>query len=183
MRKHNLEIGFIAITHAKNLKNKEVAYGFKLSNNIINKMIAVHIRKRMYICLMRMKSSAVRLRKRDAILKSVIKNRWAHRVRKYFTRYKDNAQMLEVVAYCNELGPVRQETNRILRDKKNLIYHLINDGYTIEECNKIVDDNNERFKSLTEKSLCRLYCAGQEENHMKLLPYCFDKLLQFKKER
>jgi hypothetical protein len=81
------------------------------------------------------------------------------------------------------MGPVRQEKNRIDRDKKNLIYHLVDDGYTLEECNKIVDNNNERFKNLTEKSLCRLYCAGSEENPVKLLPWCFDKLLQFKKER
>ena len=41
------------------------------------------------------------------------------------------------------MGPVRQEKNRIDRDKKNLIYHLVNDdGYTIEECNKIVEANN-----------------------------------------
>jgi hypothetical protein len=40
MRKHNLEIGFKAIMHAKNLKNEKVAYGFKLADSIINKMIA-----------------------------------------------------------------------------------------------------------------------------------------------
>lgn len=85
--------------------------------------------------------------------------------------------------FCNELGPVRLEKNRIDRDKKNLMYHLIDDGYTLLECNEIVDKDNQKFKALVEKSLCRLYCSGAEENHMKLLPWCFDKLLQFKKER
>lgn len=169
--------------HAKNLKNKEVAHGFSRSNSIINKMIAVHIKNRIYVCLMRMKTNAVGIRKRQTILKSVIKIRWVNRVRKYFNTYRRHAQLEEVVAFCNELGPVRLEKNRIDRDKKNLIYHLIEDGYTVQECTKIVNDNNERFKSLTEKSLCRLYCSGQEENHMKLLPWCFDKLKQFKKER
>ena len=84
MRKHNLEMGFAAIKHAKNLKNKEVAYGFRLADTIINKMIARHIRKRLVICLMRMKISAVGLRKRDTILKSVVKIRWVNRFRKYF---------------------------------------------------------------------------------------------------
>jgi hypothetical protein len=91
MRKHNLEMGFTAIKHAKNLKNKEVAYGFRLSDGLINKMVAQHIRKRIFICLMRMKTNAVGLRKRDAIMKSVVKTRWCHRVRKYFNTYKKNA--------------------------------------------------------------------------------------------
>jgi hypothetical protein len=91
MRKHNLEMGFTAIKHAKNLKNKEVAYGFRLSDGLINKMVAQHIRKRIFICLMRMKTNAVGLRKRDAIMKSVVITRWCHRVRKYFNTYKKNA--------------------------------------------------------------------------------------------
>lgn len=88
-----------------------------------------------------------------------------------------------MVVFCNELGLIRLEKNKIDRDKKNLVYHLVDDGYTLLECNKIIDDNNERFKALTEKSLCRLYCSGATENATKLLPWCFDKLLQFKKER
>ena len=91
MRKHNLEMGFAAIMHVKNLKNKEVAYGFRLADTIINKMIARHIRKRIVICLMRMKISAVGLRKRDTILKSVVKTRWVNRFRKYWNTYKKNA--------------------------------------------------------------------------------------------
>ena len=160
MRKHNLEMGFTAIKHAKNLKNKEVAYGFRLADTIINKMIAKHIRKRIVICLMRMKISAVGLRKRDTILKSVVKTRWVNRFRKYFNTYRKHAQLKEVVVFCNELGPVRLEKNKIDRDKKNLTYHLVEDGYTLLEVNKIIDDNNNKFKALTEKSLCRLYCYG-----------------------
>ena len=91
MRLHNLEMGFKAIIHSKNLKNKEVAYGFRLADSNINKMIASHIRKRMFICLMKMKCNAVGLRKRDAILKSVVKTRWVHRFRKYFETYKKHA--------------------------------------------------------------------------------------------
>ena len=84
-------MGFAAIMHAKNLKNKEVAYGFRLADTIINKMIARHIRKRIVICLMRMKISAVGLRKRDTILKSVVKIRWVNRFRKYFDTYRRHA--------------------------------------------------------------------------------------------
>jgi len=43
MRLHNLEMGFKAIIHSKNLKNKEIAYGFRLADSNINKMIASHI--------------------------------------------------------------------------------------------------------------------------------------------
>jgi len=93
MRKHNLEMGFKAIMHAKNLKNKEVAYGFRLADSIVNKMTARHIRKRIFICLMRMKTNAVGLRKRDVILKSVVKIRWVNRVRKYWNTYRKNAQL------------------------------------------------------------------------------------------
>ena len=77
--------------HAKNLKNKEVAHGFSRSNSIINKMIAVHIKNRIYVCLMRMKTNAVGIRKRQTILKSVIKIRWVNRVRKYFNTYRRHA--------------------------------------------------------------------------------------------
>ena len=102
MRRHNLEMGFTCIMHAKNMKNETVSYGFRLADSIVKKMIAQRIRKRIFICIMRMKAHAVGLRKRDTILKSVVKNRWVHRQRKFFETYKRNAQLNEIVTFCNE---------------------------------------------------------------------------------
>ena len=73
------------------MKNEQVAYGFRLADSIVKKMIAQRIRKRIFICLMKVKANAVGLRKRDKILTSVVKNRWVFRKRNFFQTYKRNA--------------------------------------------------------------------------------------------
>ena len=60
---------------------------------------------------------------------------------------------------------------------------LKEEGYTSEEIKKIIQRNDDRYKTLTERALCRLFCQGSGDNAVSLLPWCFDKIRQFVKER
>lgn len=91
--------------------------------------------------------------------------------------------MMEVAATCDEAGAIRQEKNKHDQEIMNLSAMLREEGYTQDEINKIIQKNDERYKNLTERALCRLFCQGSGDNAVALLPWCFDKIKQFAKER
>lgn len=63
---------------------------------------------------------------------------------------------------------------------------LLRDGYTEEEIDKILKDDNIKFKETTERALCRLFTYGegvQGQSKLYLLPWCIDKWRRYVKER
>jgi len=63
---------------------------------------------------------------------------------------------------------------------------LTEERYEPEEIAAIIKADDERYQGKVESTLCRLYCYGERNNHksaLYLLPWCFDKLKKFKKER
>ena len=72
----------------------------------------------------------------------------------------------------------------MLKELFNLKLLLSQDGYTQEQIDKILEDEEKKYKHLVEKSLCRLYCFGEKgKSPLYLVPWCFDKIKQFRKER
>jgi hypothetical protein len=72
----------------------------------------------------------------------------------------------------------------MIREVHNLKLLLVKDGFTDEEIKKIIGEDDKRYKNYMEKSLCRLYCHGEKgRSALYLVPWCFDKIKQFKKER
>jgi len=79
------------------------------------------------------------------MLKKVVNNRWAQRRHKYFKKWRDFADKEEIVQICNQFGKVRQQTNNIKQDIKNLKDKLLNERFEPEHIAKIVTDDDENY--------------------------------------
>ena len=99
--------------------------------------------------------------------------------REVFDKWKKNADMLEVVRFNNEEGPVRMEVAKINQDVTNLRLMLKDKMIypTDAELDAILGKNEERYKNLVDKSVCRLFLFGEGmrgENNEWLKPYCLN---------
>lgn len=77
----------------------------------------------------------------------------------------------------------REELNREI---KNLQKLLEVEGFTPKEITDIIEKDNENYKKVTEKALCRLHIFGESSNRgsdMYLKPLCLDKLRRYTKVR
>ena len=60
------------------------------------------------------------------------------------------------------------------------------DFWTPEEVKEVVQNDNTAYKSVSEKTLCRLYTFGEgleKKSNLWMLPKCIDKWRKFVKER
>ena len=63
---------------------------------------------------------------------------------------------------------------------------LIEDGFRPSEINQIIAQDNQRYKQITEKMLCRLHTYGESKHRgsdLYLMPWCLDKWRRYIKER
>lgn len=107
--------------------------------------------------------------------------------RDFFNRWKKNSELLEVIRFNNEEGPVRIEVfnkkAEILALKEMIMDKQILDDKNITE---ILDENEDKYKVAINKAKIRLNLFGQgnrKENDNWILPYCIDKWKLWFQER
>ena len=152
--------------------------GYARSEIFVKEIIERHSNQKIYGAFMKLYNNSKQTTFKSSFIKKVVNNQWAKRMRKLFYQWKNNSDKLDVAYQCHEFGVVRQEVNLLKRDIKNLRSLLVDDGYKLEEIDKILAMDNEKYLQILEKSLCRLFCAGKkhEGKGLHLLPYCFDKI-------
>lgn len=118
-------------------------------------------------------------------LKRVVNNRWAHRRRKYFLRWKKESERLTLANFINDFGQTRKEWFQRVKEIKNYKDLLLQDGFTDKEIADIIAKDDQKYLNIVERALCRLYLQNQKSKAigMNLVPFCFDKLRKFQKER
>jgi hypothetical protein len=81
--------------------------------------------------------------------------------RGFFNKWKKSADMLEVIRFNNEEGPVRIEVHT-LKAKILALREMIKDKQILDDkhINDILDENEEKYKGAVGKTLGRLNLFG-----------------------
>lgn len=119
-------------------------------------------------------------------MKSILGKRLNTHYRSYFDAWRRNAEKGTAVDEATEYGGQRQELLKQKSRVKVLKEKLREEGYTGEEIDKIIADDNLHYKQQVERALCRLFTFGegvQGHSKLHLLPWCIDKWRRYVKER
>jgi len=106
--------------------------------------------------------------------------------RSYFDAWRRNAEKMTAVENAKEHGAQRLDLLKLKNKIDLLKRRLREDGYTDEEIDKIIADDNKKYKDGVERALCRLFTFGegvQGSSKLYLMPWCIDKWRRFVKER
>lgn len=119
------------------------------------------------------------------MIKSVFNNLSGHQLRGFFNRWKKTTDKLEVAEEADTTGSSRMQVFHLNREISNLKVLLLEDGYTPKEITDILDQEDNKYRATIEKTLCRLYLWNLRDKGvgMHLLPFCFDKIKFFVRER
>ena len=114
-----------------------------------------------------------------ANLKSILHRGIDRFYRDLFNRWKKNADLLEVIRFNNEEGPVRLEDYKKHAEIKAL-EAMIKDKMILDDkhIKEILAENEEKYKAAVTKTLGRFKLFSQGingENNNWILPYCIDK--------
>ena len=107
-------------------------------------------------------------------LNKALRNMATVSLRSYFLQWKMVAHELTVENQNEEEdGPTNLEAWNLREKNLNLIKMLKDDGLTNGEIEKIQEESNKKYKTLVEKSLCRMLCKQGDD--LYLLPSSLDR--------
>lgn len=108
----NLELkreAFRGFNQEKKLNEVQCLWGYARAEIVIKNMIERHKQQRFYVAFQKFKNNAKIIGLKMRFLKKVVNNRWAHRRRKYFLRWKKEGERLTLANFINDFGETRKE--------------------------------------------------------------------------
>jgi peptidyl-tRNA hydrolase len=152
----NLRDAFDCIAHRRDIvKYSRESSKLKSQHQILNLVTRLNLKNTKYWFNRFYENGKTNNQKNDQI-KQIFKKQMVKFYREAFEKWKKTAEMKEVVRFNNQEGPQQIELQKIRQDIHNLKKMLREEMiYTEEQCQELIDKDNERTEHLLNKSRVR----------------------------